>query len=369
MRIFVIAGEASGDAHGAEILTALQRRDPGIEVHGAGGPKMQVLAGADFLNWTGHAVIGVIDVIRNYGYFRSQFDRMLGQIDTLKPDVVLFIDYPGFNLRLAAALRKRGCAAKLIYYISPQVWAWNRGRIPRMAKILDLMLCIFPFEKQIYEASGLRTEFVGHPLIDSLEKQRTGEPRDPALIGLLPGSRAREVRKIFPLMLAAARRLHAQDPSLKFEASAARPELADLMQSEFGAHENLPVRIVVGEARELMQRASAGMMASGTATLEATFFQLPFILVYRVSWLTYIPARLLIRLKHIGITNILARREVVPEFIQHQATPGKLASAVRRLLDDEPHRTQMLAGFAEVIAELKGGRAAENVADHVLPRV
>jgi len=148
MKLYFVAGEASGDARGAELLRALRAREPGLEFFGAGGREMQVLAGGDFLDWADEAVVGLWDVLKKYGYFKRQFDQMLADIERVSPDAVVLIDYPGFNLRLAKELRARGARAKIIYYISPQVWAWNRGRIPKMARWLDLMLCIFPFEQR-----------------------------------------------------------------------------------------------------------------------------------------------------------------------------------------------------------------------------
>ena len=195
--------------------------NPDIRFFGAGGPQMQRMAAEPFLNWTHEAVVGLWDVLVKYTYFRAKFYEMYEQIRQIQPAAVIFVDYPGFNLRLAAYLRRKGFAGKLIYYISPQVWAWNRGRIPRMAKFLDLMMCIFPFEKSLYEASGLRTEFVGHPMMQELKRYRTEGQRDPELVALLPGSRGREVKRIFPIMLRAAQRLRARDGNMRFEASAA----------------------------------------------------------------------------------------------------------------------------------------------------
>src|SRR5664279_2518859 len=205
MTIYFVAGEASGDEHGAALLRALREMAPDLVFAGRGGPKMQAIAGGAFINWSdAAAVVGLWEVVKRYGYFRGQFQDALNEIAMIHPDAVVLIDYPGFNLRLARALRKKSQGLKIIYYISPQVWAWNRGRIGQMARFLDLMLCIFPFEAELYNKSGLRTIFVGHPMIENLARLRTGAERQANLIGLFPGSRLREVRKIFPIMLAAA---------------------------------------------------------------------------------------------------------------------------------------------------------------------
>ena len=221
MRIYMIAGESSGDTHGAVLMREIARLVPGTQFFGAGGPQMKKIAQGQFIDWTLEAVVGLWDVMVKYPYFREKFYQMYREIREVDPDAVIFVDYPGFNLRLAYYLRRKQFSGKLIYYISPQVWAWNRGRIPRMAAFLDLMICIFPFEKALYEASGLKTEFVGHPMIEELDRQRIHEPRVPNLVALLPGSRSREIKRIFPVMLEAAKLLRTKDEALRFEASAA----------------------------------------------------------------------------------------------------------------------------------------------------
>jgi len=236
-----------------------------------------------------------------------------------------------------------------------------------MARWLDLMLCIFPFEADLYERSGLRTIFVGHPMIENLETKRTGESRDPKLIGLFPGSRAREVRKLMPIFVAAIRELRAHDPDLRFEIAAASDALAQIIRDELQAAGSLgEVKLTIGRAAETMQRSAAGLVASGTATLEAAFFRMPFVLVYKVAGPTYLAGRILIRVPHLGMPNVLAGREIVPEFIQHRAEPTAIAHAVLRLLEDETARAKMLADFDEVIAKLGKGGANDAAAKAIL---
>ena len=369
MRIYLIAGESSGDAHAAVLMRDVLAIRPEVEFFGAGGPKMRAVGGGHLQEWTQEAVVGLWDVLVKYGYFRAQFYRMYGEIRRLKPDAVVFVDYPGFNLRLAEYLRRHGFPGKLIYYISPQVWAWNRSRIPRMAKFLDLMMCIFPFEKPLYEASGLRTEFVGHPMIEELADRTLPGSRDPALIGLFPGSREREVKRIFPVMLEAAKMLRHRDTSLRFAVAAASEKLRDLMSklaSEAGFN---GLAIGLKDSIELMQRSSVGMVASGTATMESSFFRLPFVLIYKVSWLTYIPGRILIRVDHLGMPNILAGKQIVPEFIQRDARPVSIADAVWELYSNPEKRRAMVQAMDCVIATLGrpggGKRAAQVLAEEL----
>src|SRR3954470_12828756 len=213
-RLYFVAGEASGDEHGAALMRALLRLAPDCQFHGRCGPRMHAIAGGAFHNWINEAaVVGLWEVVKHYRYFRKQFDAALREIAAAQPDAVVLIDYPGFNLRLARTLRARAPGTKIIYYISPQVWAWNRGRITQMARYLDLMLCIFPFEAELYNASGLPTLFVGHPMIENLATRRAGELRDPDRSGLFRGSRSREVKKILPVLLEPAGEIVAGRPA------------------------------------------------------------------------------------------------------------------------------------------------------------
>jgi lipid-A-disaccharide synthase len=399
--IYFVAGEASGDNHGAELMRSLRQLDADLQFIGRGGPRMKTIAGGPFHDWTGDsAVLGLWEVIRKYGYFREKFRETLSEIEKGKPDAVVLIDYPGFNLRLSRALRSRMATRKIIYYISPQVWAWNRGRIKKMARFLDLMLCIFPFEADLYNQSGLRTVFVGHPMVERLRAGKSasrtdssrGEidiERDPNLIALFPGSRSREVRKIFPVLIEAADKLRRQKPNLCFEVAAASPELAREMEKALNQflprfappHLNpLPqgegrvraidekdrFEIKVGDAAAIMQRALVGIVASGSATLEAAYFRLPFVLIYKVAWPTYLAARLVVKVKYLGMPNVLAGKEVVPEFIQHRARPGVIARAVSQLIDDRAAREKMISEFDTIVAKLGEGEASDRAANAIV---
>jgi lipid-A-disaccharide synthase len=366
MTLYFVAGEASADNHGAALMQALRRSDVDLRFIGRGGPQMKAIAGAQFNNWIDKSgVLGLWEVIKHYGWFRQQFAQTLAEIAQSKPDAVVLIDYPGFNLRLARALHEKKTARKIIYYISPQVWAWNRGRIKKMARWLDLMLCIFPFEAELYSKSGLRAKFVGHPMVDRLRTHKIDIERDPNLVGLFPGSRLREVRKILPVLIETARELRKAKPSLRFEVAAASPELAAAMK-EMRHRQNVDATIKTSETATIMQRAFVGIVASGSATLEAAYFRLPFILVYKVAWPTYVAARLAVAVKYLGMPNVLANREVVPEFIQHRARSCAIAQAVLRLLDDKAAREGMIAEFDAIIASLGEGGASERAARAIL---
>jgi lipid-A-disaccharide synthase len=365
MTIYFVAGEVSADNHGAALMTSLRALDPELKFIGRGGLQMQQVAGAQFKNWIGDAaVLGLWEVLRKYGYFREQFRETLNEIQETKPDAVVLIDYPGFNLRLARALRRPSDSQKIIYYISPQVWAWNRGRIKKMARFIDLVLCIFPFEADLYTASGLRAVFVGHPMIERLKTQKIDTHRDQNLIGLFPGSRSREVRKIFPVMIEAARLLLHLKPTLRFQVAAASEELAREMNEQLAIRHSIEMN--VGQTATIMQRAFVGMVASGSATLEAAYYGMPFVLIYKVAWPTYVAARLVVNVDFLGMPNLLAGKEVVPEFVQHRAKADAIVKAARLLMEDSPMRDRMILEFDAIITKLGGPGASERAAQTIL---
>lgn len=354
-RLYVVAGELSGDAHGAGLLQALREMVPELAIHGAGGPEMAGIAGDGLRDWVEDAaVMGVWEVLKNYGWFRKRFAEMLAEVVDYQPDVLLLIDYPGFNLRFAEAVRRRCPATRIVYYISPKVWAWNKRRIPLMARLLDEVLCLFPFEPPMFEAAGLKAEFVGNPLVDELEEDRLPDVRrDDRLVGLFPGSREREIARLLPLMVEAAKRLVAKDGGLRFEVPAASTRLAEQIRglvAAAGAGEIIGV--TSGGSHSLMQRAGCAVIASGTATLEAAFYGLPYCLVYRTAPLTYLLARVLVKIRFIGLVNILAGEEVVEEMIQSAANPAAVARALGEFVESPEKRRALAERLAETTAKL-----------------
>lgn len=364
-RLYVVAGELSGDAHGAGLLRVLKREVAAVEIHGVGGPEMAAIAGPGLLDWVEDAaVMGVWEVLKRYGWFKQRFGEMLADVRELRPDVLLLIDYPGFNLRFAEAVRRECPETRIVYYISPKVWAWNKKRIPKMAALLDELLCLFPFEKPIFEKAGLKTTFVGNPLVDELEAKRIPDgSREELLIGLFPGSREREVARLFPMMIETAKRLRSWRAGLAFEVPAASARLALQIRrllADAGAERLIEVN--TGESHALMQRASCAVIASGTATLEAAYYGLPYCLVYRVAPLTYLLARMLVKIRHIGLVNILAEKEVVREFVQGNASPDRVADELRRFIEFPENCAQLQRDLAETTAKLGGSGAHERAA-------
>lgn len=365
--LFLIAGEVSGDTHGAALLESLSTFGD-WRFSGLGGPAMRRHSD-EIEDWLGEAaVLGLWEVLKKYGYFRRKMDETVARVMETQPDGVVMIDYPGFNLRLARRLRDLGYRGKLIDYISPQVWAWKKGRIKVMAELLDRMICIFPFEKELYENSGLPTDFAGHPLVDSLAPVRArGIVREENLVALMPGSREREIEALFPAMLGAVPLLRARFPELRFVTSGAN-EMLSTRLGEMIRATGLEDIVSVGTrtSHEIFCRATVGVVASGTATLEAACLGLPYCLVYKVAWLTAVVARRVMSVPFLGIVNVLAGREVVKELLQEKAGAAAIAEELGRLLSDPAARLALQADLAATVALLgEGGahhRAAEAVA-------
>jgi lipid-A-disaccharide synthase len=364
-RVYVVAGELSGDAHGAGLLRSLVEMVPDLEIHGAGGPEMAEIAGPGLRDWIEDAaVMGVWEVLKRYGWFKQRFAEMLAELKKFQPDLLLLIDYPGFNLRFAEAVKRECPQTRIIYYISPKVWAWNKRRIPVMARVLDEVLCLFPFEPPIFQNAGLKSTFVGNPLVDELEEKRLpSAQRDERLVGLFPGSREREVARLFPMMISTAKLLKSSDAALKFEVPAASAKLAEQIRglmAEAGAADLITV--TAGGSHSLMQRACCAVIASGTATLEAAYYGLPYCLVYRVAPLTYLLARVLVKIEHIGLVNILAGEGVVEELIQARAEPVAVARSLKEFLNSPAKREALQARLAETSAKLGGKGAHQRAA-------
>ena len=355
-KIMFIAGEASGDAHAAALIRAL-----GVDAQtfGAGGPKMRDAGMELLLDLTEHAVVGLVEVLKNYGKFKRIFNQLIAEAERRKPDAVVLVDFPGFNLRFAAQMKRRGI--KVIYYISPQLWAWHASRAKQIERDVELMLTIFPFEKKWYaeHAPKLRVEFVGHPFADRIGENPKSEIRNPKLILLLPGSREREVAKIWPVL---AKVVDSLPADIQFVAAAVDAKTAAMMQHP-------RVNVEIGAARAWMQRATLAITASGTATMECAFFGCPMIVVYIVNNFTYLVGRMLVNVNWLAMPNVIANRAIVPEFIQHEACPCRVTAAATTLLTDDATRAAMQRDLADVIATLGGPGASERAAKLILESV
>ncbi len=365
--ILIVAGEVSGDMHAAALVRELRRLLPAARFFGIGGDRMRALGVETFLDVHDMAVMGFTEVIRRLPFFRKAFRQTVAIALQRRPDAVILVDYPGFNLRLA--VRTHAAGIRTFYYICPQVWAWNRGRIPRMASIVDLLLAIFPFEKAVFEGTPLRVEFVGHPLVDEINEALSEPPAplpwqgDPR-IALLPGSRAQEIRRILPCLCDAAVQIERQRPGASFLIPTPGPDAERLIRTMLAELPVKPARLAFapGGTRQVLRQAHAALVTSGTATLESALLMCPTVVVYRTSPLTYFLGRRLVRVPHIGIVNVIAGRRICPEFIQHATTGANLAGALLPLLDDSHARREMLRGFEEVKSLLGPGGAAARAA-------
>lgn len=369
--VLVIAGEVSGDQRAAEVIRAVRARHPEVRFWGIGGPEMRAAGATTRHDIREMAVMGLVEVLRRYFFFRRVFNEMVAAAEAERPDAVLLVDYPGFNLRFAAQMKRRGI--KVVYYICPQVWAWHRARIPQMAQIVDRLLAIFPFEPAVFAGTRLKVNFVGHPLVDAAQRARTAPPQalpwqgEPH-IALLPGSRRQEIERILPALCQTAVLIQRQKPDASFILAAPSEAVAKMVRATLAQLGGGPPRctLVVDQTREVLRQAHAALVASGTATLETALMGCPMLVVYRTSLPTYLIGRQLISVSHIGMVNLIAGRTLCPEFIQHDATPEKLAAALLPLLDDTPARAAQLAGLAEVAAKLGAPGAAGRAADLLL---
>ena len=372
--VLVVAGEISGDLHAAALARALHAHDSQVTFIGVGGEALRS-TGAELLFDTREmAVMGLWEVLRRARFFRGALDDLVELVRAQKPDIVLLVDYPGFNLRLAR--RARALGVRVVYYICPQVWAWHRSRIGQMARIVNRLLTIFPFEPAVFEGTGLRATFVGHPLVDVAQAAMQEPLRDlpwkgGRRVALLPGSRQQEIRRILPVLWRAAAHVERRAPEASFLLAAPTEDVAALVRSELARLPSGPSRwdMVAGETRQVLRQAHAALVASGTATVEAALMNCPMVVVYRTGPLLYALGRHLIRVPFIGMVNLIADRMVCPEHIQGKATPARLAASLLPLLSETPERAAQLEGLSDVRKALgppgASGRAAEIVLEEI----
>jgi lipid-A-disaccharide synthase len=367
--VLLVAGEASGDLHGATLARALVSLAPGIRLAGMGGARMGA-AGVRLLHGIDRAaVVGVTEVLGRLPALLRILRDLRRCLRERRPSVLVLIDFPDFNLRLARHARTLGIP--VVYFIPPQVWAWRRGRLRVMARDVTRVLAVFPFEVGFYREAGVPVEFVGHPILDVLppldrEAARRGLAAAEPLIGLLPGSRVEEVRRHLPLLLHAAAAIRDRVPAARVVLALA-PTIAPAVAKALVRDSRVDVRILPGEAYRVMAGADLLLVASGTATLEAACYGTPMVVVYRLSRVSYVLARLLVRgVRHICLPNIIAGRGAVPELIQGQATPARVARAGLALLADEAERAAQQAALHDVRVRLGDAGAGERAARAVL---
>jgi len=375
MKLAVVAGEASGDLHASEVIRELKQLDPSLETFGIGGDLL-AKQGTKILH---HAremgIVGLFNVLRHLGMFKRIFRELMDRIAAERPDAVLLVDYPDFNLRVARKVKELGIP--VIYYISPQVWAWRRGRVRHIAEYVDRMIVIFPFEEEFYREHQVPVTYVGHPLIEQLQDVKRTADSSRIRVALLPGSRRGEVDDLLPPMLEAVRLLRgerASRPITAGETPALRDVDAFVVQAPTIDREQLErlmkqtgieVRIVPYDGGEAVASASIALSSSGTATLEAAVLGTPVVVMYKLTPATYVIAKRLVKLPHFSLVNIVAGRGVVPELLQHHVTGPRIAQEVRRLLEPE-NRRRVREDLAAVKAKLGEPGASRRAAEAIM---
>ena len=374
--IMIVAGERSGDIYGAGLARALQARVPGVEVFGCGGDAMRQAGVATAVDSHRISIAGITEVAAGLPRVYRAFHHLLAEVDRRHPQLAILIDFPDFNMRLARQLKKRGIP--VVYFVSPQVWAWRKGRVKKLKERIAKMIVIFDFEEEIYQQAGVPVEYVGHPLVDMVRPHLTREEffakvgldASVPMIALLPGSRQKEVTANLPIMLDAATRL-AANRKLQFVVALAPSIDPHWLESTLLAHYvgRATVRTAVHTTYDALQHSELAVVASGTATLEAAIRERPMVVVYRVSPLTWLVGKLLVKVPYFCMVNILAKKELVPELMQDDFNAVKVSTQVEYLLDHPEAREEMVRGFRALKSRLGRGGAIERAADAMVGAV
>jgi len=371
--IMLVVGEASGDIHGANLIKALRTRDPTLKAYGVAGEQLGQTDFEALFSVSKLTGMGFVELAGNLGNVWRAYRLLRRTLRQRRPNLLILVDFPEFNLRLAKLAK--ALHIPVLYYVSPQIWAWRRGRVRQIARWVDQMAVVFPFEVSFYESHGVKVVFVGHPLLDAVHVKEDRETvlsrlgLDPAkaTIALLPGSRHREVSYHLPVMLEASARL-SSEREIQFLVVRADTVDAGELRSMV-ARVNLKMPVIDQARYDAVNASDLVWTASGTATLETALLRKPMIIVYRLSWLTYCLARLLVRVDHIGMVNLIAGERLVPELVQADLTAQRLIEESRTLLDNQPARSQIIEKLSELREKLGPSGAADRVADLALAMV
>ncbi len=361
-KVLIVAGESSGDLYGAQLVEAMASLSPEVKFYGIGGKEMERRGVNLLFSSSELAVVGITEVVEKMGHIWRAWREMRRFIVDHTPHLAVLIDYPGFNLRLARVLKDN--AVPVLYYVSPQVWAWRPGRIKKIAERVAKMAVILPFEASLYQKAGVDVEFVGHPLLDILDaglsrkeaRRRLGVSPESLLIGLLPGSRDREIKSLLPPLVGAAEIINRDFPSCRFILPLASTIKRDLVQACIAGSE-VPLEVVEGRTFEVMKAADLLLVVSGTATLEGAIAGVPMVIIYRLSPFSYLIGRILVKVQYIGLANIVVGKKVVPELIQGEVTPQRIAHEAAKILRD-PAKKKKIENEFELIQDKLGGMGA-----------
>ncbi len=347
----------------AELVKEIRILMPQLEFFGLGGARMEKQGVKLFANIVGLAVVGFVEVLKNIRKFKLIFNQALQKIDKLNPDLAILIDYPGFNLRLAGELKKRGIP--VIYYISPQVWAWGKNRINLIKKLIKKMIVIFKFEEELYKSQGVDVSFVGHPLLDTVKSNSClALPVGKITIALLPGSRKTEVKRLLPLMLESAKLIRKKIPDSQFvilRSSTVKKELFKRIIANCA----LPVYIFSDKTYDGIMSCDFSIVASGSATLETAILEKPFVIIYKISWLSWICLRPIIQIPHIGLVNIVAGRKIIKEFVQYRANPKRISQYIIETINN-PKRLTVIKNELSRIKSVLGEKGANSRAARII---
>ncbi|MBE2288851.1 MAG: lipid-A-disaccharide synthase [Chitinophagaceae bacterium] len=361
MRYYIIAGEASGDLHGSNLVKALHRQDAHADVRCWGGDKMEAAGATLVKHYRDLAFMGFVEVLAHLRTIMGNISFCKKDIAAYHPDVLVLIDYPGFNLRIAEWAKQQGI--KVVYYISPQVWAWKEGRVKQIKRDVDRMLVILPFEQDFYKKWSFPVTYVGHPLIEVVEQEKAIAPvplpSDKPIIALLPGSRAQEIKVKLPIMLEMTERF----PQYRFAVAQAPSQPDELYREIIGKKD---VLLVKGKTYDLLKQAKAGLITSGTATLETALFGVPQVVCYKGNAISFWLATKLVSVKYISLVNLIMDKPVVTELIQNDLTPNNLERELNKLLSDGADRDAVLADYRELWHKLGSRPASENAAAEIV---
>ncbi|MGE5575824.1 MAG: lipid-A-disaccharide synthase [Syntrophothermus sp.] len=371
LKVMLVAGEASGDLHGSFVAKKIWEMEPSAEIYGMGGHRMRIAGVHLLFDPTRRSTIGFIEALAAVPLMKKILARMEKEFDLHRPDVIVLIDFPGFNMRVAEMAKQKGIP--VVYYFSPSAWAWGRKRAEKVAATATMVVSVFPFEAQVYREAGANVTYVGHPLVDIVEPTMTREearrflamPMARKLVALMPGSRRREVRLLLPGMLAAAKLIRKKVPGTEFVLPLA-PTITYHEVEPLLKQSGVPVRAISQLTYDAMQACDMALIASGTATLEAACLGLPMVIVYKVSALTYRVGKLLVKIPYIGLPNIVAGRVVVPELLQDDATPERIAEEAEDILLEPGRADKVREALREVVSRLGEPGVLERVAGLIL---
>ncbi len=380
--IMIISGESSGELYGALLANALKSKWPDVHIIGIGGQRMSE-AGVELVSRISDA-FGIIEAVASLRKLKTAFNNAVEALEKFRPDVLVLIDYPDFNLKVAKEAKALGI--KVLYYVSPQVWAWRKGRVPKIASLVNRMAVLLPFEEKIYKDAGLKCDFVGHPILEEIQgvlakgnkaefKTALGLDPDKPLLSLLPGSRPHELKKLLPLMIEVVRQFRNDPEILKGnkEYQFCMPLAPNTDEQKYhGFIETLKkegVAIKKGESVKVLAASDMAVVASGTATLQTAFLEVPMVVVYKMSPLEFQIGKRIINVKHISLANILAGKEVVVELLQERANPGETIKELKKIIFDIEYRENMINQFKKIKEPFIGKKASQRVADIILEMV